>query len=259
MIKQIGKSALLWADAGNDIMMCSHIKTGTDIYFSTNALLRDILSIPETSMTRKRDGRMRVQLAGGGRHRIYPVSDVAYCCYNGLIRSIETWEVDVDDFRKWKDVHAMTIDHCDGNPQNNTVYNLSIMDRSINSSKGSLTKRFLSPVSLLVAYSGGKYRLQIAQTLLGGIIVQTRFQYDTAGAFLRALQFFRLRAKELRDYAKNALVSQDIAVSIWAQRELASLPDDTFAKNDGSFDGILGLTGIATAYVLDKENINFIM
>ena len=108
MIKQIGKSALLWADAGNDNMMCSHIKTGTDIYFSTNALLQDILSLPEVSFTRKRNGRMRVQLAGGGRHR-------------------------------------------------------------------------------------------------------------------------------------------------------ASLPDDTFAKNDGSFDGILGLTGIATACILDKENINFIM
>ena len=62
-------------------------------------------------------------------------------------------------YKTWKGDRV--IDHADNNPYNATKYNLSVMSRSMNSSKGSITEKVKLPVQMCTAYVGNEYRVQV--------------------------------------------------------------------------------------------------
>lgn len=85
---------------------------------------------------------------------------MAYACYSGKAHA-DTLLEDMKSFRDWKDTLALTIDHADNNKHNNTELNLSLMVRSLNSSKEEVVARFVSPFCLNSAYCNGEYRVQL--------------------------------------------------------------------------------------------------
>ena len=85
--------------------------------------------------------------------------ELCCACYNGWIKSVETWPKDLARFRRYLRAHDYTIDHADGNQLNNTLYNLSIMKKQINQSKQDITGEIKPPTVLYSGRYGKEYRI----------------------------------------------------------------------------------------------------
>lgn len=102
------------------------------------------------------NGRLRFSYQKGGvRFNIY-LYDLAIGCYQGMIKA-DTYIQDIQEYYNQK--YGLSVDHADCNIHNNTLYNLSLMDISTNSCKGSITSRVKLPNSLVVAYVNNDYRV----------------------------------------------------------------------------------------------------
>lgn len=104
------------------------------------------------------DGRIRFN--DGRDNSKYRLSDLAYACYNGDITSFETWKNEMQVFLDRKLSGAYQIDHADSNVHNNTILNLSKMDGEANRAKASKVGRFKPPLTVVVAYVSGEYRVR---------------------------------------------------------------------------------------------------
>ena len=162
------------------------------------------------------------------------------------------------------------MDHCDGNPHNNTMYNLSIMDISPNSSKGAIIDRFLWPVVLKTAYVDSEYRISITWNDAKGAEVTMRFVATTVDDFVDCLNaianispdwYGPLRVEKRRPrwtLRDGECWTADIGQSIAAQNELAAMPREAFHEyHSGELVESLSIVGMTQAALLirrDNEN-----
>lgn len=101
-------------------------------------------------------GRLRFNHSKGGTQFNVYLYDLCIGCYQGKIKA-ESYVLDIQNY--YNDKYGLTVDHADCNIHNNTVYNLSLMERIANSCKGSITSRVKLPDGLIVAYVDRKYRV----------------------------------------------------------------------------------------------------
>lgn len=87
--------------------------------------------------------------------------DLAYACYTGMLHA-DSFVADLQHYYDWKSSRGLTIDHADNNVHNNTVLNLSPMQRGTNTAKSEISARFVPPYYLNSVFYNGEYRVQIA-------------------------------------------------------------------------------------------------
>ena len=114
-----------------DEMIYVYKTGGVSDYLTYNELLRTILDQRGVSPFLD-EGRIRLQVQSNKRHDKFHIHTLAYACYYGWIKSLETWERDLQSFHDYRNTHNLQIDHADNNPHNNTIYNLSLMDGTLN-------------------------------------------------------------------------------------------------------------------------------
>ena len=155
---------------------------------------------------------------------------------------------------------GLSIDHADSNIYNNTIYNLSIMERVTNARKGSITSRVKLPNSLVVAYVDGSYRVEfqskvkVADSVIAllqgacpniegiqrsGIQCYIRFLCNTAEDLADCLRYITMLNIEGCDPVRdgrnwlnqdNNAYSKDTKAGILQQERLAALPVELFQK-----------------------------
>lgn len=136
-------------------------KTGTVDYFTKNQTFSDILKQYKPSLEMDKQKRIRAvfYLPEEERHdQKYFLYDIAYACYAGKVH-VDSFLEDMSNFIKWKNENKYTVDHADSNHRNNTILNLSMMTRKLNSSKNDLIAKFVDPFSIITAYCNGEYRI----------------------------------------------------------------------------------------------------
>lgn len=241
-------------EIAGDIMRY-HYKAGevTD-YLTINGLLYTILTTYGVCPFLD-DGRIKLQLQAGKTHRIYRLHDVAFACYHGHITDSHKWERELQAFLDWKNVNQLTIDHGDNLRHNNTIFNLSLMDGALNTSKSTIVARVRMPAYLNCAFCDGKYRVQLLQLAAGellpeivqryikledhsaGYIAALHFLCEDAETFVRCLKFLvnsRFEwAQPLKENgawvrSDNPCWTQEIKNSLHAQKTLAVLDEKLF-------------------------------
>lgn len=221
--------------------------------FSVNELLYQILTTYGVCPYLA-DGRIKVQLQDGKTHRTYRIHDIAYACYHGQITNLSSWEHDLQTFLDWKNYNQLTVDHADNNIHNNTIYNLSLMEGTLNGSKGTIVARVRIPAYLNCAYCNGKYRVQFLQRVSHdylpeclsrfisldegeGFEAAIHFLCEDAESFVQCLKYLvnsRLEwappLKENGVWVKtdNPCWTQEMRHSLNAQRTLAAMDEKAF-------------------------------
>lgn len=138
-------------------------KTGTVDYFTRNQIFLDILKQYKPSLVTDKQQRIRAVFytPNEGRHdKKYFIYDLAFACYANKVH-VDSFMEDMRNFIKWKNENRYTVDHADSNHRNNTIFNLSMMSRKLNSSKNDLIAKFVDPFSIITAYSNGEYRIEL--------------------------------------------------------------------------------------------------
>lgn len=135
------------------------IKRG-GIYFATyNEMLYDIMRQNRIVIDSTNKGRLTLKVHTEAEYYRFYFYDLAFACYHGYITSVEDMIPQMKSFRDYKEKHNFEIDHIDTNVYNNTVLNLSLMDKALNSSKGAITNKFVGPYRLTAVFSEGTYRI----------------------------------------------------------------------------------------------------
>lgn len=132
---------------------------GVKDYLSYNEDLLEILKLCKLIPFRD-EGRLRFKINESGTSVNLYLYDLALGCYQGMIKS-DTLIEDIAEYYKFKSLNSLSVDHIDNNVCNNTAYNLSLMDKGLNMSKGALISKVKMPVYLNSAYVDNKYRVQI--------------------------------------------------------------------------------------------------
>ena len=229
----------------------TYITAGKIAYCSNIGHLMEILKDPCLSPSMSSHVPDKIQLrkhhAIEIRGRCY-LHELCYACYSGWIKSVETWPKDLAKFRKYMSAHHYTIDHADGNQLNNTVYNLSMMNSSINNSKNDVTARIKLPTILFSGRYGKEYRIMVffpgVKTASGKHGVEMKLRCKTAKDYrdcLREIQklgcgygspaYFPLKgdksAYDDRKCATNGVADQTL-YSIRGQESMATMPGIQF-------------------------------
>lgn len=150
-------------DETNDYIVLTMNKTKTVDYFTNNQIFLGILKHYKPSLEIDKQQRIRAvfYLPNRERHdQKYFLYDIAYACYANKVCT-DSFLDDMCNFIKWKNNNRYTTDHADSNHRNNTVFNLSMMTRKLNSSKSDLIARFVDPFSIITAYCNGEYRIDL--------------------------------------------------------------------------------------------------
>lgn len=150
-------------DDTGDYITLTMKKTGTVDYFTKNQTFLDILKYYKPSLDMDKQQRIRAvfYLPNEERHdQKYFIYDIAYACYANKVH-VESFLDDMRDFIRWKNENKYTVDHADSNHRNNTILNLSMMSRKLNSSKNDLVSKFVDPFSIMTAYYSGEYRIEL--------------------------------------------------------------------------------------------------
>ena len=127
-------------------------------YMTYNQTLYDVLSLDRLKPFRD-EGRLRLRVYCGGRDEDIYLYDLAIACYLGCV-NVDTFLDDIRRFKAWKRKHGYTVDHADGNLQNNTALNLSLMPGAQNRIKSDLASRVERPSLLVSCYDGSEYRIR---------------------------------------------------------------------------------------------------
>lgn len=150
-------------DETGDYITLTMNRTGTVDYFTKNQTFLDILKHYKPSLEMDKQQRIRAvfYLPNEERHdQKYFMYDIAYACYSGKVH-VESFLDDMRDFIRWKNENRYTVDHADSNHRNNTILNLSMMSRKLNSSKNDLIAKFVDPFTIITAYSNGEYLIEL--------------------------------------------------------------------------------------------------
>ena len=132
---------------------------GIDDYATYNDTLYKILKLNRVIPFRN-NGRLQFDVWKNNSRVKFYMHDLAFACYRGLI-NVDSFIEDIQRYYDYKAKYNLSIDHADNNPHNNTLYNLSFMERGLNTAKGSIVAKVKEPVYLNSAYCNGKYRIQM--------------------------------------------------------------------------------------------------
>lgn len=164
-------------------------KKGTVEYFTYNEellkILLDCALSPFVQTKGKSSDRLRFKKTLNGKALNFRDHDLAFACYTNRLHA-DTFLEDWKEYQEEKRRLNMTIDHIDGNVNNNTRYNLSWMGQDLNKRKANIVGRVVSPNALNGAYVDGKYRIEFSSVYLG-IEVSVRFLCGTAEEFVNRL------------------------------------------------------------------------
>lgn len=226
---------------------------GVSDYLTYNETLYKILKLNKLRPFRD-NGRLRFNVWENSSQIKFYLYDLAYACYKGLI-SFENFIKDIQAYYDNKAKHYLSIDHADNNPHNNTIYNLSTMERTLNTAKGSIVARIKEPIYLNSAYCDGKYRIQMLfedkQNKMGKIVnrftdkftnfvggqIAIHFVCDTPEKYVECLKWLINTNFEWAEPLKiaghwaknnNNCWCLDINNSLHAQKHLSLLPDSLF-------------------------------
>lgn len=226
---------------------------GVDDYATYNDTLYEILKLDRVIPFRN-NGRLQFDVWENGLRVKFYMHDLAFACYLGVI-SLDSFLEDLQIYYDNKSKNNLSIDHADNNQHNNTIYNLSPMDRVLNTVKGSIITRVKEPMYLNSAYCNGKYRVQmlfedtqnkISEILnrytnmfcnFSGGVTAIHFVCDTPEQYVDCLKWLTNTkfewAEPLKDKghwikSDNSCWCLNIQNSLHAQKVLSLLPDSLF-------------------------------
>lgn len=123
------------------------------------------------------EGRLRFYVWRNGRNEGFYLYDLAIACYEGRIHE-DTFLDDMQKYYDYKSSNNLSVDHADNNVHNNTILNLSLMDRLTNTAKAAITAGFKPPYYLNTAYCGGKYRIMFVCTIQPDMVAELFGKFD---------------------------------------------------------------------------------
>lgn len=132
---------------------------GVKDYLTYNETLLTILKMDRLRPFRN-NGRLSFNIRENGADTNMYLYDIAFACYSGQVES-SSFICDMQRYYEQKAFRNLSIDHADNNLLNNTVYNLSLMDKALNSAKGAIVAKVKMPAYLNTAFYNNRYRLQI--------------------------------------------------------------------------------------------------
>lgn len=134
-------------------------KDGVKDYLTHNETLYKILSMDKLKPFRD-NGRLRFKVRENGVDVNFYLHDLAIACYANMITNTDIFLTELQKYFEYKTHNGYSVDHADSNIYNNTITNLSLMKRELNSSKSGICAQFLSPYYLNTAYDDEHYRVQ---------------------------------------------------------------------------------------------------
>lgn len=231
-------------------------------YLTYNQTLYDVLSLDRLKPFRD-EGRLRLRVYCGRKDEDIYLYDLATACYLGRAY-VDTFLDDIRRFKAWKRKHGYTVDHADGNLQNNTMLNLSLMPRTQNGIKSDLASRVEKPSLLVSCHTGTEYRVRAefkvsdSSALVGLINAQRKVVILNEPTAWAAINFVCVTPKDyvacLRELVTTRFVAEgatliepikgvngwnstgqgsfldDVVLSIRAQELLAELPANQFNR-----------------------------
>lgn len=147
----------------NDKIIYTLKLDGVKDYLTYNETLLTILKMDKLKPFRDK-GRLRFKVRENGADFNMYLYDLAFACYSGQVRS-KSFISDMQKYYEQKAFNNLSIDHADNNVRNNTKYNLSLMDKTLNSTKGTIIARVKMPAYLNVSFCNDKYRVQLLWTV----------------------------------------------------------------------------------------------
>ncbi len=130
---------------------------GVQDYLTYNPTLFEILCLDRLRPYRD-EGRLRLKVRRGGSDQNMYLYDLAIACYMGRVK-VDTFLEDMQGYFEYKERQGLSVDHLDNHIRNNTMLNLSLMERGKNAQKSDITARVERPSALVVCYVDGHYRV----------------------------------------------------------------------------------------------------
>ena len=130
---------------------------GIQDFLTYNDTLYQVLRLDSLKPFRD-DGRLRIKVRRNGIDQNFYLYDLAIACYAGRVKS-DTFLDDMQQYFEYKNRNSLSVDHADNHIHNNTVLNISLMTRSLNSSKGEISARIERPSMVISCYADRKYRV----------------------------------------------------------------------------------------------------
>ena len=166
---------------------------GVEDYLTYNDRLLEVLKQDRLKPFRD-EGRLRFKVHENKTDINFYLYDVAYACYTSVVRA-ENWLNDMQRYYESKNSQGLVIDHADSNIHNNTVLNLSLIPRVLNSIKSDIVARVKLPRDLNSIYHNGVYRVQMMTEAKPSIIndylfregIKYRVSDDSCRAAIRFL------------------------------------------------------------------------
>lgn len=186
----------------------------------------------------KRTGRTRFTYAEGRAKHHIRCHDLALGVYTGRIHA-DSFLTDWKEFVRWKNENNLNIDHIDGHGENNTRWNLSLMDARTNRIKHDIISRVRLPNALNAVYVNGQYRVKFSTyEKSDGTERAAYFLCNDAEEFVKRLRWiinnqFR-GVPPIKDKAGRWLqadgewVYGDICYSVYTQETLGGMDKDDF-------------------------------
>ncbi len=143
----------------NDKIIYTLKLDGVKDYLTYNETLLTILKMDKLKPYRD-NGRLKFKVWHNGADVNIALHDLAFACYSERVHS-KTFISDMQKYHEYKAFNNLSIDHADNNVRNNTKYNLSLMDKTLNSTKGTIIARVKMPAYLNVSFCNDKYRVQL--------------------------------------------------------------------------------------------------
>lgn len=236
----------------NKIMYTLKCDGMTD-YLSFDETLLSILKLDRLKPFRDNE-RLRFKIRENGIDINMYLYDIAFACYSKQVKK-DTFIYDMQKYLENKSFNGLTIDHIDNNVRNNTRYNLSLMESTINQNKNSIVARVKVPTYLNAVYHDNKYRVRMAWKVpasrinnifgkfFGGFTTDTtslvtmHFICENAESFVNCLKFVTTSKYEwalpLKQKGKwvnndNLCWSKNINNSIKTQELLVNMREDEF-------------------------------
>ncbi len=175
----------------NDKIIYTLKLDGVKDYLSYNETLLEILKMDKLKPFRD-CGRLRFKVNINKSDVNFYLYDLAYGCYTQMI-TVENFIEDLQRYYDIKSKHNFSIDHADNNIHNNTILNLSFMEKSFNCMKGDIVAKVKIPIYLNSIYFNNKYRIQILfeiePNVINSIIKRFNYSFDNSSGGIAALHF----------------------------------------------------------------------